>query len=70
MLRLLDAPAAGRLRAFDRQGDKFVAFAVASLAACSEKLREPVAANDAQSAIDALRNKNLVCRSQRGVYTL
>jgi hypothetical protein len=53
-----------------RLGAKFAPFGAASLAAYSEATGKHVTAAEAQSALDALRQKNIVWRNARANYTL
>ena len=53
-----------------RQGSRFAPFAEASLAAYSAEMGKPVKAAEAQAAIEALREKNIVWRNARAAYTL
>ncbi|HEY8610536.1 MAG TPA: hypothetical protein VIL69_04510 [Roseomonas sp.] len=52
------------------EGASYVPFGAASLAAYAAAVGSPVSPSDAQSAIDALRGRNLVWRSARATYAL
>lgn len=51
-------------------GANFVPFSAASLTAYSAAVGEPVGASEAQNALDALRQRNLIWRSARATYAL
>ena len=53
-----------------REGIRFAPFTATSLAAYSEIAERKVSTADAQSALDALRGKNIVWRNARAAYTL
>ena len=52
------------------EGDRFAPFTAASLAAYSAALGEAVETPAVQTAIEALRQKNIIWRSARGAYSL
>ena len=52
------------------QGNKFSPFSADSLAAYTAFAQTPIDVPSAQSALEALRQKNIVWRSSRGVYAL
>jgi hypothetical protein len=52
------------------RGDAFVPFAAESLAEYSRRAQKEVDASDAQGALDALRKKGLVWKSERSIYLL
>ena len=58
------------LRRLIQQGEGFKPFDAESLAYYSTGIKRPVAAADVQSALDALRDKGLVVRLERGRYSL
>ena len=51
-------------------GDRFTPFSAETLAALSALAGHPVAAGDMQSALEALRQKNIIWRSARATYAL
>lgn len=51
-------------------GDRYKPFDAETMAAYSEKIGDAVATADAQSALDALREKGIVIRLERGRYSL
>ena len=53
-----------------REGSKFAPFTAASLAAYSAAADKQVTTAEAQAALDALRQKNIVWRNARAAYTL
>jgi hypothetical protein len=53
-----------------RMRDKFMPFTAFSMSAYAEELGRPVSAAEAQTALDALRQKNLVWRNARAAYAL
>ena len=58
------------LRRLLATGDAFRPFEADALVAYGADAGRPVATPDAQSALDALRDKGLVVRLERGRYTL
>ncbi len=53
-----------------REGSRFAPFTIASLAAYAAAAERPVTTAEAQAALDALRQKNIVWRNARATYTL
>ncbi len=53
-----------------REGSRFAPFTAASLAAYSTVAGKPVTAAEAQTALDTLRQKNIVWRNARATYLL
>ena len=53
-----------------QEKEHFVPFSAASLKAYSELAKQEVAAPDAQGALNALRQKNLIWQSEVGKYAL
>lgn len=53
-----------------QEGSRFAPFAAASLAAYSATAGRTVTAGEAQSALDALRQRNIVWRNARATYSL
>lgn len=58
------------LRRLVEQGPRFVPFAAASLTAYSAAVGKHVTAAEAQTALDGLRQKNIVWRNARAAYAL
>ena len=58
------------LRYLIASGDRLTPFSAETLAAVSALAGQPVAAGDMQSALEALRQKNIIWRSARATYAL